>query len=53
MKILTSIIVALASSAAMAETQVELFEVDKQGTGKSLGSVEVHQSAFGLVFTPD
>ncbi|HAO25946.1 MAG TPA: superoxide dismutase [Cu-Zn] SodC2, partial [Methylophaga sp.] len=39
MKILTSIIVALASSAAMAETQVELFEVDKQGTGKSLGSV--------------
>lgn len=53
MKLLTSIMIALASSAAVAETQVELFEVDKQGIGKSVGTVAVHQSAFGLVFTPE
>ena len=53
MKLLTSIMIALTSSVAFADTQIELYEVDKQGTGKSLGSVAVHQSAFGLVFTPD
>ncbi|MCL5975555.1 MAG: superoxide dismutase family protein, partial [Gammaproteobacteria bacterium] len=53
MKLLTSIMMALAATTAAAGTQIEIFEVDKQGTGKSLGTVEIHQSAFGLVFTPN
>lgn len=52
-RLLMTTLMALTSSTVVAATQIELYEVDKQGTGKSLGTVEVHQSAFGLVFTPN
>lgn len=54
MKLLMSMMIALGTSAvAVADTQVELYQVNKQGVAESVGTVEVHQSSYGLVFTPN
>ncbi len=41
------------ASYASADTKVEMHEVNAQGNGKSVGTVVISETAYGLVFTPE
>lgn len=44
--------IVMLSTAAHADVAAEMNAVDAKGVGKSLGTVAVSESAYGLVFTP-
>jgi len=48
-------VLAASGMAAMAHADitVDMHSVDAQGVGKSIGSVRISESQYGLVFTPD
>lgn len=52
MKKLAALILLLGSAPAMA-TVIAVDEVNSEGSVKSIGTVTVTESAYGLVFTPD
>lgn len=52
MKKTIAIILAMASSAALADVVVPMHMVDEKGVGASVGQVTVSESRYGLVFTP-
>ena len=43
----------LATGQAMADLSIPMFKVDENGVGSQVGKVEVSNSPYGLVFTPD
>lgn len=53
MRMIFSVLAALASGAAMAQAVVPMHVVDAQGIGAEVGTVSIAESPYGLVFTPD